>query len=121
MIELGGSFAWCSGERSYHKKTHKPDWGLVKQAPYSNTLHSPNWSQTTNWNNKPLEERVTILVNARKGQSMMGAYRPAPYAPYPTAENYAERVFKRIHDNISGKGYVMGIFWQDYKGKRFYK
>ena len=121
MIVLGGSFAWCSDERSYHKKPYKPDWGLVKQAPYSNTLHTCNWYQPTNWNNKPLVERITILVNARRGQSMLGQYRPAPYAPYPTAENYAERVFKRIHDNISGKGYVMGIFWQDYKGKRFYK
>ena len=66
-------------------------------------------------------ERVTILINARKGQSMMGAYRPAPYKPYPTAENYAERVFKRKYDNITGKGYTFGMFWEDYRGYKFYK
>ena len=72
MIELGGSFAWCSDERSYHKKPYKPDWGLVKQAPYSNTLHTANWYTPSNWNNKPLLERVTILVNARKGKACWG-------------------------------------------------
>lgn len=65
-------------------------------------------------------ERVTILVNARKGQSMLGQYRPAPFAPYPTAENYAERVFKRIHDNVTGKGYTFGIPWQDYLGNKYF-
>jgi len=120
LIVLGGSFAWCSAERSYHKKPYKPDWGLVKQAPYSNTLHTCNWYQPTNWLDKPLAERVTMLVNARKGQSMLGQYRPAPYAPYPTAENYAERVFKRINDNITGKGYVFGMTWQDYLGNKYF-
>ena len=51
---------------------------------------------------------------------MLGQYRPAPYAPYPTAENYAERVFKRINDNITGKGYVFGMTWQDYLGNKYF-
>tara|TARA_B100000767_G_scaffold264053_1_gene278491 strand:- start:1015 stop:1380 length:366 start_codon:yes stop_codon:yes gene_type:complete len=120
LIELGGSFAWCSAERSYHKKPYIPDWGLVKQAPYSNTLHKANWYQATNWNEKPIQERITILVNAKKGQTMLGQYRPAPYAPYPTAENYKERVTKRIFDNITGAGQTFGIFYSDYLGNKYY-
>ena len=120
-MDLDSSFDWCSAERKHFTKNRSVDWGVVNTAPYDNITYTAHWYSASNWSTKPLDERVKILTNARKGQSMMGAYRPAPYAPYPTAENYAERVFKRIHDNISGKGYVMGIFWQDYKGKRFYK
>ena len=116
MIELGGSFAWCSAERSYHKKPYKPDWGLVKQAPYSNTLHSAHWYQATNWLEKPLDERVKILTDARKGQSMLGKYQNPPFAPYPTKYNYADRVFKRVMDEIYGAGQVIGIPWTDYLG-----
>jgi|TARA_B110000858_G_scaffold194300_1_gene248431 hypothetical protein len=120
LIELGGSFAWCSTERSYHHKPYKPDWGLVKQAPYDNTTYSYHSYQASNWINKPLEDRLKLLVAAHKGQSMMGIYRPAPYAPYPTAENYKERVTKRIFDNITGAGQKFGIFYSDYLGNRYY-
>ena len=51
---------------------------------------------------------------------MLGRYNPAPYKPFPTAENYAERMFKKTHDAIYGKGYVLDIPWTDYLGNTYY-
>lgn len=115
-FNLGDSI-WSQQERDYHAKLKKPvDWGLVKQAPYSNTLHSANWYQATNWNEKPLDERIKILVDLRKGQSMMGRYKNPPFSPFPTMANYTDRMFKKKMDAIYGAGQVIGIPWTDYLG-----
>ena len=92
------------------------DWGLVKQAPYSNTLHSAHWYQATNWNEKPLDERIKILVDLRKGQSMMGRYVNPPFSPFPTMANYTDRMFKKKMDAIQGAGQFLDIPWKDYLG-----
>ena len=96
-----GQSIWGQSERDYHSKLKKPvDWGLVKQAPYSNTLHSAHWYQATNWNEKPIDERIKILVDLRKGQSMMGRYMNPPFSPFPTMANYTDRMFKKKMDAI---------------------
>jgi hypothetical protein len=115
-FKLGDSI-WGQQERDYHAKPKKHvDWGLVKQAPYSNTLHSAHWYQPTNWNNKPIESRINILVNSRVGQSMMGRYKNPPFAPYPTLANYTDRMFKKKMDAIQGAGQFLDIPWTDYTG-----
>jgi hypothetical protein len=115
-FKLGDSI-WGQQERDYHAKLKKHvDWGLVKQAPYSNTLHSAHWYQPTNWNNKPIESRINILVKARVGQSMMGRYMNPPFSPFPTMANYTDRMFKKKMDAIQGAGQFLDIPWTDYTG-----
>lgn len=115
-FKLGDSI-WGQQERDYHAKlkTHV-DWGAVNTAPYDNITYSAHWYSASNWNEKPLDERIKILTEARKGQSMMGRYKNPPYAPYPTIYNYKDRVFKRVMDEIYGAGQVIGIPWTDYTG-----
>jgi hypothetical protein len=112
-----GQSIWGQSERDYHSKLKKHvDWGLIKQAPYSNTLHSADWYQPTNWNNKPIESRINILVKARVGQSMMGRYMNPPFSPFPTMANYTDRMFKKKMDAIQGAGQFLDIPWTDYTG-----
>jgi hypothetical protein len=112
-----GQSIWGQSERDYHSKLKKPvDWGLVKQAPYSNTLHTCNWYQPTNWLDKPLGERIRLLVDLRKGQSMMGRYMNPPFSPFPTMANYTDRMFKKRMDAIQGAGQFLDIPWKDYLG-----
>tara|TARA_B110000858_G_C17772189_1_gene460225 strand:+ start:1362 stop:1742 length:381 start_codon:yes stop_codon:yes gene_type:complete len=116
-MELQESFDWCKAERKYHSQFNKGvDWGLVNTSPYDNTTYSYYGYQATNWNEKPIADRIRILVDLRKGQSMMGRYRNPPFAPYPTIYNYRDRVFKRVMDNIQGAGQYLDIPWKDYVG-----
>ena len=112
-----GSSIWSQAERDYHAKSKKPvDWGLVKQAPYDNTLYRGKFYSATNWSTKPLDERINILTDSRKGQSLMGRYKNPPFAPYPTSANYADRMFKQKMDAIQGAGQYLDIPWTDYTG-----
>ena len=114
---LLGSSIWATEERNYHAKLKRPvDWSLVKQAPYDNTTYTYYGYQATNWNDKPIDERIKILTGARKGQSLMGRYKNPPYAPYPTKYNYADRIFKQKMDAIQGAGQFLDIPWTDYTG-----
>jgi hypothetical protein len=116
MMKLGDSLPWCQAERDYWKQFIKIDWGLVNTSPYDNTTYSYYGYQATNWNEKPIADRIRILVDLRKGQSMMGRYQNPPFAPYPTIYNYRDRVFKRVMDNIQGAGQYLDIPWKDYVG-----
>lgn len=117
LMELQASFDWCKAERKYHSQFKKAvDWGLVNTAPYDNTTYSYYGYQATNWNEKPIADRIRILVDLRKGQSMMGRYQNPPFAPYPTIYNYRDRVFKRVMDNIQGAGQYLDIPWTSYQG-----
>ena len=120
MIKLGGSFAWCQDERSYWQKYIKIDWGVIHPAKYDNTLYSAQWYEPITWSEKPMAERLFILKEKHKHSHMLGRYKPAPYQPFPTAENYAERMFKKTHDAIYNKGYVLDIPWTDYLGNTHY-
>lgn len=112
-----GQSIWGQSERNFHAKLKKPvDWGLVKQAPYSNTLHSAHWYQATNWNVIPLSKRIKILTEARVGQSMMGRYVNPPFSPFPTMANYTDRMFKKKMDAIQVAGQFLDIPWKDYLG-----
>jgi len=115
-MELDSSFDWCSAERKYHTKKKVVDWGLVKQAPYDNTTYTYNGYQATNWIEKPIDERIRLLVDLRKGQSMLGRYKNPPFQPFPTMANYTDRVFKRVMDNIQGAGQYLDIPWTCYLG-----
>lgn len=116
-MELQESFDWCKAERKYHSQFNKGvDWGVVNTAPYDSTLYRGKFYSATNWLEKPLDKRIKILTDARKGQSMLGKYRNPPFAPYPTIWNYADRVFKRKMDNIQGAGQYLDIPWTCYQG-----
>ena len=114
-FELGGSI-WGQEERDYHAQNRRVDWGVVNTAPYDNTTYSAHWYSASRWSEKPLDERIKILTDARKGQSMMGRYKNPPYAPYPTKYNYADRMFKKKMDAIEGAGQFLDIPWTDYTG-----
>ena len=120
MIKLGGSFAWCQDERSYWEQFKKVNWGITHPVKYDNTLYSALWHEPTNWLEKPLSERLAILKEKHKHSHMLGRYNPAAFKPFPTAENYTERMFKKTHDAIYGKGYVLDIPWTDYLGNTYY-
>ena len=120
MIKLGDSLPWCQAERDYWQQFIKIDWGITHPAKYDNTLYSALWYEPTNWLEKQLPERLAILKEKHKHSHMLGRYNPAPYKPFPTAENYAERMFKKTHDAIYGKGYVLDIPWTDYLGNTYY-
>ena len=116
IFELGGSL-WGQEERDYHARNRRAvDWGVVKQAPYNSTLYRGKFYSATNWSDKPLDERIKLLTDARKGQSMLGKYRNPPYAPYPTKHNYADRIFKKKMDAIQGAGQYLDIPWRSYEG-----
>jgi hypothetical protein len=119
-MKLGDSFSWLQDERDYWQKFTKVNWGIVHPAKYDNTLYSAKWYEPTNWSQKPMTERLFILKEKHKHSHMLGRYRPAPYKPFPTAENYAERMFKKTHDAIYGKGYLLDIPWTDYLGNTHY-
>lgn len=115
-FKLGESI-WGQKERDYHARNRRAvDWGLVKQAPYDNTLYRGKFYSATSWSDKPLDERIKFLVGLRKGQSMMGRYKNPPYAPYPTKYNYADRMFKKKMDAIEGAGQYLDIPWRSYEG-----
>ena len=115
-FELGGSI-WATAERDYHARNRKAvDWGVVYTAPYDSTLYRGKFYQATNWSIKPLDERIRLLVNKRKGQSMMGRYKNPPFQPFPTMANYADRMFKKKMDAIQGAGQYLDIPWRSYKG-----
>ena len=115
-FQLGESI-WGQRERDYHAKLKKPvDWGLVKQAPYDNVTYTYHSYQATNWNDKPIDERIRLLVDLRKGQSMMGRYVNPPFSPFPTMANYTDRMFKKKMDAIQGAGQFLDIPWTDYTG-----
>ena len=120
MIKLGGSFAWCQDERNYWQKFIKIDWGITHPAKYDNTTYSAKWYEPTNWNDKPFADRMAILKTKHKHSHMLGRYKPAPYKPFPTLENYNERMFKKTHDAIHAKGYLLDIPWTDYLGNTHY-
>ena len=120
MIKLGGSFAWCQDERNYWQKFIKIDWEIVHPAKYDNTTYSAIWYEPINWNDKPLAERMEILKSKHKHSHMLGRYKPAPYKPFPTLENYNERMFKKTHDAIHAKGYLLDIPWRSYDGVMHY-
>ena len=103
VFTLGGSI-WATEERAYHARNRRVAWGVVNSAPYDNTTYTYHGYQATNWNDKPIDERIKLLTDARKGQSMLGKYRNPPYAPYPTKYNYADRIFKQKMDAIEGAG-----------------
>ena len=115
-MNLNSSFDWCSEEREHFTKKKVVDWGLVKQAPYNNTLYSAHWYQATNWSEKPVDERIRLLVSLRKGQSMLGKYRNPPFAPYPTSANYYDRMFKKKMMAIEKAGQFLDIPWKSYEG-----
>ena len=115
-MDLNSSFDWCSEEREHFTKKKVVDWGLVKQAPYNNTLYSAHWYQATNWSEKPVDERIKILVKARVGQSMLGRYKNPPFSPFPTMANYTDRMFKKKMDAIQGAGQYLDIPWASYEG-----
>ena len=116
-MELQTSFDWCQAERNYHSQFKKVvDWGLVNTAPYDNTTYTYHGYQATNWSGKPIDERIRLLVDLRKGQSMMGRYKNPPFAPYPTLANYTDRMFKKKMDAIDGAGQFLDIPWKDYLG-----
>ena len=85
--------------------------GKFKSKTYGGSFYT-----ASNWNNKPIEERIKLLTESRKGQSMMGQFRPAPKVNYPTAENQSEKNFRKKMDAIYGAGQTLGIPWTDYKG-----
>jgi len=120
MIKLGSSLAWCQEERSYWEKFIKIDWGVVHPVKYDNTTYSAIWYAPTNWNDKPFNQRIKILVEARVGQSMLGRYKNPPFQPFPTMANYTDRVFKKKMDAIQGAGQFLDIPWTDYKGIKHY-
>ena len=112
-----GQSIWGQSERDYHSKLKKNvDWGLVKQAPYDKTLYRGKFYQATNWSAKPLDERIKLLVDLRKGQSMMGRYMNPPFSPFPTMANYTDRMFEKKMDAIQGAGQFLDIPWKDYLG-----
>jgi hypothetical protein len=115
LFTLGGSI-WGQEERDYYARNRRVDWGAVNTAPYDNTTYTYYGHQATNWNDKPIDERIKILTGARKGQSLMGRYKIPPYAPYPTKYNYADRIFKQKMDAIEGAGQFLDIPWTDYTG-----
>ena len=115
-MELDSSFAWCSAERKHFTKNRSVDWGVVRYAPYDNITYTAHWYSASRWSEKPLDERIKILTDARKGQSIMGRYKNPPYAPYPTKYNYADRMFKKKMDAIEGAGQFLDIPWTDYTG-----
>tara|TARA_B110000858_G_scaffold137500_1_gene156175 strand:- start:30 stop:329 length:300 start_codon:yes stop_codon:yes gene_type:complete len=89
---------------------------MNNEGPFKSHTIKPDWYDASNWSEKPLEERVRILTNQRKGQSMMGQFRPAPKVNYPTAENDSERRFKIKSDAIYNAGQTLDIPWCDYLG-----
>lgn len=119
-MKLGDSFSWLQDERDYWQKFTKVNWGIVHPAKYDNTLYSAKWYEPTNWSQKPMTERLFILKEKHKHSHMLGRYRPAAYKPFPTLENYNERMFKKTHDAIYGKGYLLDIPWTDYLGNTHY-
>ena len=114
-FKLGGSI-WGQEERDYHAQKNKVDWGVVNVAPYDNITYSAHWYSASNWSEKPLTERIQILTDARKGQSMMGRYKNPPFQPFPTMANYADRMFKKKMDAIQGAGQYLDIPWCSYEG-----
>ena len=115
-MELDSSFDWCNAERKYFTKKKVVDWELVNTAPYDNTTYTYHGYQATNWLEKPMDERIRLLVDKRKGQSMMGRYKNPPFAPYPTLANYTDRMFKKKMDAIQGAGQYLDIPWTSYEG-----
>ena len=112
-----GQSIWGQRERDYHAKLKRPvDWGVVHTAPYDKTLYRGKFYQATNWSIKPLDERIKLLVDLRKGQSMMGRYMNPPFSPFPTMANYTDRMFKKKMDAIQGAGQFLDIPWKDYLG-----
>lgn len=89
---------------------------MNNEGPFKSHTIKPVWYEATNWSEKPLEERVRILTEKRKGQSMMGQFRPAAKTNYQTAESESERKFKKTNDAIYSAGQVLDIPWTDYKG-----
>lgn len=89
---------------------------MNNDGPFKSHTIKPDWYEASNWSEKSLDERVRILVEARKGQSMMGQFRPAAKTNYQTAESESERKFKKTSDAIYGAGQVLDIPWTDYKG-----
>ena len=89
---------------------------MNNEGKFKSKTYGGEFYQATSWNDKPLDERLRILVDSRKGQSMMGQFRPAPKVNYPTAENDSERRFKRKMDAIEGAGQTLDIPWRDYLG-----
>ena len=115
-FKLGGSI-WGTEERAYHARNRRAvDWGVVYTAPYDSTLYRGNFYQATNWSTKPLDERIKLLVDLRKGQSMMGRYMNPPFQPFPTMANYTDRMFKKKMDAIQGAGQYLDIPWTSYEG-----
>lgn len=86
------------------------------EGPFKSHTIKADWYEASNWSQKSLDERVRILTEARKGQSMMGQFRPAPKTKYQTAESEAERKFKKTSEAIYNAGQVLDIPWTDYKG-----
>ena len=89
---------------------------MVHKAPYDKTLYRGKFYSATNWNDKPLDDRIKILTDARKGQSMLGRYKNPPFQPFPTMANYTDRMFKKKMDAIQGAGQFLDIPWRDYTG-----
>ena len=115
-MDLNSSFDGCSAERRYFTKKKVVDWGLVEQSPYNNTLYRGKFYQATNWVEKPIDDRIRLLVSLRKGQSMLGRYKNPPFAPYPTLANYTDRMFKKKIDAIQQAGQYLDIPWTSYEG-----
>ena len=115
-MKLESSFDWCNAERKYFTKNKVVDWNVVNIASYDNTLYRGKFYSATNWLDKPLDKRIKILTDARKGQSMLGRYVIPPFAPYPTLANYTDRMFKKKMDAIQGAGQYLDIPWTSYQG-----
>ena len=115
-MNLESSFDWCSAERKYFTKKKVVDWNVVNIASYDNTLYRGKFYQATNWLEKPIDDRIRLLVSLRKGQSMLGRYKNPPFAPYPTLANYTDRMFKKKMDAIQGAGQYLDIPWASYEG-----
>ena len=89
---------------------------MNNEGSFKSKTYGGNFYSASNWNNKPIEERVKLLTESRKGQSMMGQFRPAPKVNYPTAENDSERRFRIKSDAIYNAGQTLDIPWKDYLG-----
>ena len=89
---------------------------MNNEGQFKSKTYGGEFYTASNWNDKPLDERIKILTDARKGQSMMGQFRPAPKVNYPTAENDSERRFRIKSNAIYNAGQTLDIPWTDYLG-----
>jgi len=116
-MQLNSSFPWCQAERDYWDRLKKPvNWVVVTSAKYDNKTYAAQWYEATNWNEKSLSEKISVIKARFKNGSMMGRFNPAPFRSFPTAENTKERLFKEKFDLIERLGYKLDIPWKDYLG-----